>query len=231
MPTVSYGTKIIPFIHRIDNKLRHNYISVDAKEGIVLKSPLISDDMASKLIRKKASWILGKLKIISQVKQEDIVSGSRIPYLGKRYYAKVIEDTSIKTVSIIFTYSKFKIHINPNLLNQQMEIRKALDIFYKEKARKKFPSLLYKWVDVTGLIPNSTRFRKMSKRWGSCTKKNTIILNYELIKLPMTLINYAIVHELAHIKEKRHSKKFWREVEKFIPSYRILHERMEGMKM
>lgn len=231
MPIISYGTKIISFVHRINNKLKHNYISVDAKEGVVLKSPVISEDTASKLIQKKASWILRKLKVISQTKEEDIVTGSRLPYLGKRYYVKIINDTGRKTVSITFNYSKFKIHINPNLLNQQIEIRKALDDFYKEKAKRKLPATLNKWIDITGLIPNSTQFRKMSKRWGSCTKRNMIILNYELIKLPMALIDYAIVHELAHIREKRHSRKFWREVEKFVPNYKMLHERMDGMKV
>ncbi|SFE07263.1 Protein of unknown function DUF45 [Spirosoma endophyticum] len=64
----------------------------------------------------------------------------------------------------------------------------------------------------------------MSKRWGSCTRTNAIILNPDLIKLPYTLIDYVIVHELCHTKVKSHAKEFWAELSHYMPNWRELDE-------
>lgn len=71
----------------------------------------------------------------------------------------------------------------------------------------------------------------MDKRWGSCITNNHIILNIDAIRLPFSLIDYLIVHELTHIKIKNHSKEFWAEVSKHLPNWRLLDERMDGMKL
>ncbi|MFK7979605.1 MAG: M48 family metallopeptidase, partial [Saprospiraceae bacterium] len=69
------------------------------------------------------------------------------------------------------------------------------------------------------------------KRWGSCTPANNIILNVAAIKLPFSLIDYLIVHELAHTKIKNHSKEFWAEVARHIPKWKTLDAKMYEMKL
>jgi len=88
-----------------------------------------------------------------------------------------------------------------------------------------------KWSETTGLIPTAVKFRRLNKRWGSCTRDNEIILNHDAVKLPFTLIDYIVVHELVHIKHKDHSKAFYREVAKYIPDWEALDEKLCGMKL
>ena len=69
------------------------------------------------------------------------------------------------------------------------------------------------------LKPKKVSFRKAKTRWGSCSSVNNISLNIALTALPQTLSDYIIIHELAHIKHKNHSKDFWNLVEKYYPNY------------
>jgi len=69
----------------------------------------------------------------------------------------------------------------------------------------------------------------MDKRWGSCTSANNIILNLEAMKLPFTLIDYLIVHDLCHTKVKNHTKEFWAEISKHISNWKKLDTKMAGM--
>ncbi|MEG1869673.1 MAG: M48 family metallopeptidase, partial [Oscillospiraceae bacterium] len=57
-------------------------------------------------------------------------------------------------------------------------------------------------------------------RWGSCSWKNSLCFPYKIMLLPEELIDYIVVHELAHIREKNHSKNFYAEVEKYMPNYK-----------
>ena len=226
-----YGSKEIPFRHRVNEKLKHAYITVDFHDGVVLKSPQISEEKANKLVLGKAQWIMTKLKLVEQIPQGDIQTGSRILYLGKRYYAKIVEDKSIKGVFAWFNYSKFTISINPSVKDRTKDIDDALDYFFRLKATEKITPRIKKWCDVTGLRPTGIKFRKLNKRWGSCTNKNEIFINFDVVKLPWNLIDYVIVHELCHLEYKKHSKQFWALVQKYLPNYLERDEDMMGFKL
>ncbi|WDP93157.1 MAG: M48 family metallopeptidase [Desulfobacter sp.] len=81
------------------------------------------------------------------------------------------------------------------------------------------------------VYPSAVKFRRLTKRWGSCTRDNEIILNYDAVKLPFTLIDYIVVHELVHIKHKDHSKAFYQELAKYMPDWELLEEKLCGMKL
>ena len=231
MPTVQYGTREIQYSHIIDNSLKHAYITVDFYDGVTLKSPSIDEYRANEAVYKKGKWILEKLKLVERVPQGEIFTGSRLLYLGKRYYVQVIQDAGIKGASVAFNHSAFKIRVNPEAPDRNVSIDRALEKFSREKAVVKITPRIKKWSQTTGLTPAGIKFRKLAKRWGSCTNANEIIINYDAIKLPFTVIDYIIVHELTHIKYKDHSKDFNREVAIFISDWNELDEKLCGMRL
>ena len=231
MLAVKYGTQEIQFHHIVDKALKHAYITVDFYEGVILKSPPISQEKAKEAVYKKGKWILEKLKLVERIPQGEIVSGSRLLYLGRRYYVEIVSDASIQKIQVKFNHSKFKILMNPELADQGAAINEALQLFYREKAVIKIAPRMKKWSKTTGLTPTAVKFRRLSKRWGSCTADNEIIFNHDAVKLPFSLIDYIVVHELCHIKHKDHSKDFYQEVAKYMPDWVVLEERLCGMKL
>jgi len=227
---VEYGTRTIEYSHIVDSTLKNAYITVDFYEGVILKSPPVDENKAKELIHKKGRWIFEKLKLVERLPQGDIVTGSRMLYLGKRYYVKLIQDTAVKDACATFNQSKFKIYVNPNV-SKKLSINTALERFSRDKAVIKIKPRIKKWSKITGLTPSDIKFRKLNKRWGSCTKNNEIIINFDVVKLPFTLIDYIVVHELTHIKHKNHSKDFYKEVAKYIPAWSELDERLGSMKL
>jgi hypothetical protein len=231
VPVVKYGTQEIPYTHVIDNALKHAYITVDFYEGVILKSPPTSQEKAEKAIYKKGKWILDKLKLVERIPQGNIVSGSRLLYLGRRYYVEVVQDTDIRKAKVVFNHSKFTITVNPDLPDREAVIREALEEFAREKAAIKIKPRIKRWSEATGLYPTALKFRKLNKRWGSCSNADEIIINFDAVKLPFTLIDYILVHELVHIRHKDHSKEFYQELGKFVPDWRELDGRLCGMKL
>lgn len=225
-----YGSKTIEYTFLEKEGLKSHYISVEKHSGVTLKGKLVSPEMADRLILKKAKWILNKLKLVGAAKPEDIVTGSRLSYLGRSYYVQVVVDKQISDVKIEFNHSKFKISI-PDRTTSQSDIKKALEQFYRERAIEKITPRVQKWAERTQLSYKGLKFLKMGKRWGSCTGSNTIILNYDAVKLSFSLIDYIIVHELCHTKVKDHSKRFWAELSKHHPKWKELDESIKLLQL
>ncbi|SLM28989.1 Metal-dependent hydrolase family protein [Desulfamplus magnetovallimortis] len=231
MPVAQYGTTEIHYSHIIDTSLKHGYITVGFYEGVILKTPPIEDDKADKLILSKGRWIVEKIKLVERIPQGEIITGSRLLYLGKRYYVKITKDTTVKDAKVQFTHSRFNITINPDVEDRQSAIDKALETFSRDKAKEKILPLVKNWSETMGLIPNSVSLRKLSKRWGSCTNDNDILINFDAVKLPFSLIDYIVIHELTHIKHKDHSKDFYRELAKDAPDWEDMDERLGDIKL
>jgi predicted metal-dependent hydrolase len=221
MPSVQYGKRIIDFSIHEKNGLRSHYISVDRSNGVVLKGSRLPVARAQKLILKKARWIIDKLERVRAVNDNVVTTGSRLPYLGKQYYVEIKFSENVLVSRVEFNYSSFKIYVN-SAVKLQPAIRKAMEKFYKEKAIEKISSRVNKWSAKTGLKFNKLKFVKMSKRWGSCTAENNIVINPEALKLPYSLIDYLIVHELCHTKVKDHSSRFYSLIGKHMNNWKSL---------
>lgn len=230
MPSVQYGAHTIHYTIDERPQLKAHYLSVERHEGVVLKGKGLPASQADHLVLKKARWILDKLALVRAAGEEAIVTGSRIGYLGRHYYAEVIFNEALPTARIDFNHSRFQIQVSP-VGEVQAAIQAALAEFFRQKAREKIPTRLRQWAARTGLEYTDLKFRQMAKRWGSCTATDVIILNTDVVKLPYTLIDYVLVHELCHTKVKDHSKEFWAELARHMSAWKELDARLMQYKL
>jgi len=215
---VNYGTQTIEFKVQRNSKINNTYITVDRDSGVLIKAPeSINNEDIKNLVKAKAFWITSKLEELGKViDYGEITTGSRIFYLGKSYYVSLINENR-KDIEIIFIHSKFKIYAPKT--TTQTELNSAIDNFYKQKAQIKITTLIKKYSDIMQLYPKYIKFKKSKTKWGSCSERNRITFNPDVMKLSSSLIEYIIVHELAHIAYKNHSKDFWKLVKKYMSDY------------
>ena len=88
------------------------------------------------------------------------------------------------------------------------------------KAKEELPAIVKKYADLMGVTYNRITIRHQKTRWGSCTKTGNLSFNCLIMKMPETVRDYVIVHELAHRKELNHSTKFWTIVAEYCPWYK-----------
>jgi hypothetical protein len=99
------------------------------------------------------------------------------------------------------------------------ELARSIIDFYKRAGRDIVGSRVEKFSARMRLKPNGVRFRSQKTRWGSCSAKGCISLNWRLIVAPLVVIDYVVVHELAHLKHYNHSDDFWELVSSQIPEH------------
>lgn len=226
MPSVVYGTKIIEFEVLRKAKLKNTYIQVTS-DGVRVKTNMSTSMREIKnFVSKKSAWIVKHSeKQVSKSVEQKLVTGSRIYYLGKSYYVKLQENAELKYARVVFSHSQFVIEARKDV--SQEELWWVIDLFYKQKAIEKITPLLDKWSKEMNLESAHVGFRKAKTRWGSCSSRNRISFNYYLMKLPLSLVEYVVVHELVHIKHHNHSKEFWKVVYDYVPNYKEREEKIK----
>ncbi len=141
--------------------------------------------------------------------------------MGKPIKIELIQDTK--------EYIKFNNNqITISTKTWSTEVKKSYKaLLYKNLAPSLLNSRVTYWQDKMQLSASKVSYRKTKRQWGSCSYKNAISLNTFLLMLPINLADYIIVHELAHITHKNHSKDFWNLVSKYIPNYKSLKKELK----
>lgn len=102
--------------------------------------------------------------------------------------------------------------------------------YYRKQLVQQVPALLDKWQQIIGVQASSFRIRKMKTRWGSCNiRTKRISLNLSLAKKSVRCLEFIIVHELVHLLERNHNKRFYALMDCFMPEWRSCETELEGV--
>ncbi len=100
------------------------------------------------------------------------------------------------------------------------DIRDAIEQDLRRLARSELPPRLRELADLHKLQPGEITIRNQRSRWGSCSPDGNIALNFRLLQMPPTICDYVMIHELMHLRQQNHSRRFWRLVAAAYPEYR-----------
>ena len=190
-------------------------ITVERDRSIIVRAPIgVSEEMVRRAVEAKKLWLFEKInhtqKYPTRPIRKEFVTGETIMYLG-RYYRLEITDDDEPGVRF-----RNRFYISRQYQNQASDLFRA---WYMERARAKLPPRIRSFAESLGVTHHQILISDLKYRWGSCTPKGTLNFNWRIIKAPMFVIDYLIVHELAHLLESNHTPQFWNIVAVQVPRY------------
>lgn len=219
--------KTISITLRRSRKSRNLRLSVSHGK-VKLTMPLrASEDRAMQFAAENSAWLAKKLA--EEAAKPDysfnFLDGSTAKYLGEdcqiavsaglRDYATLVEGES---------GNKFNLKLKRY---EEQRARKALTGFYKREARKLFEERVALHAAALQVEAGDIAIRGQTTKWGSCSKRGNLNFNWKLAMAPLYVIDYLVIHELAHLKHFNHSKAFWQTVEQFCPGHNTCEEWLE----
>lgn len=199
-------------------------ILVKVENGdVIVKAPYgVTDEFIEWFVEEKSDWINKKLD--EHKKKVDallpILQGRCVVYHG--ISLPVCISTSVNRACI----NGNAVYI-PVKYSAPDAMHKAVGNMLKKLALKELADRLYLYAAQTGLRYNSFALTNARTQWGNCDGKCNIRLNWRLIMLDEGLIDYVIVHELAHTVHHNHSKAFWQKVSAMLPTYAAAKRRLK----
>lgn len=195
-------------------------LTVERDRSIVVRAPVnTSDEAIRQAIEAKKLWLYEKVnhsqKYPPKPMRKEFVTGETLMYLGRHYRLEITDDAE---PGVRFQ-NRFYIS-----RRQQPVAGPVLREWYMARAREKLTPRIGHFASAMGVEYERIMISDLKVRWASCTPKNNLNFNWRIIKAPVYVIDYLIVHELAHLIEPNHSKSFWNIVAVQIPRYAAAKE-------
>jgi predicted metal-dependent hydrolase len=214
---IEIGEKSIDYMVRISPKARHARLEVSYETGltVILPQGYPNNQVISLLINKR-NWVLKKLAECKRVRLNNIANESRaITYLGcdlkifRREGTGSVEKAVLEPEGLV-------LHLKPDSPSIQI-----IEQWLRLQAKELFTTKAQRLSVTLGVKYYKLAVRSAKTRWGSCSPSGNLSFNWKLIMAPEEVINYVVVHELCHLIELNHSKKFWHLVEQRCPQWRL----------
>lgn len=203
--------------HIVKPSLKNSSITIKSPKKIILKTPHVSKNYVENLLNVKYAWITKQLKKLELHKLQEINLEDEVRLFGEVY--------SVDAPHAFLLREKLqRVHSS-----KKERILKCYDDFYKEYAQDYLPSLVAKYAEMMKLEYKELKFRKMSRRWGSCSTTKVITFNTKLLQVREELITYVVVHELAHLVHMNHSKEFHQLVQRYLPNAKKLRSELKNI--
>jgi hypothetical protein len=183
-------------------------ITVERNRSVVVRAPAgTSDTEIRRVVNAKRQWILAKVQHPQKYQSrrhppgKEVVSGESAPYLGRDYRIEIAETASgdVEFSALFFLVPRA----------HQAKRREVLRDWYITQAKETILPRAALRARELGVTFTAARIVDNRYRWGSCTVNKNINFNWRLIKAPTFVIDYVIVHELAHLIEANHTSRFW----------------------
>ncbi len=237
-------------LHRVVGR-KHVHLVVDEDARLQVRAPWrFSRESAAEVVIENLLWVQDALEraMRTRVERAPLVSGTHLPLLDEelrlelrvaaqmdlltpvdrgRVTAKVRDALGTRDGWIARRGGVLQV---VSLSLTQTVQRPLVEAWYRREAKRRLPARLAPYARTLGVEPKRISIRAQRTRWGSCSSRGTICLNWRLLLLPAELCDYILVHELCHLRHLDHSARFWVLVGSVIPDYQERERRLESIR-
>jgi len=191
-------------------------IIVEDDGRVVVRAPLrLKQEAIDEFVRAKEAWILARQaqarERTSRFVPKSYTSGEEFLFLGSSYRLEIAD------------HQRPPLVLNGGFRLSRAALPRAEAVFerwYRRQALRVMSERVEAYAASHGFIFNRIKITSARKRWGSCGHKGNLSFAWRLVMAPQPVIDYVVVHELAHLKHRNHSKRFWSKVASILPDFR-----------
>lgn len=236
MPAYTIGKTKIPYELRRGENLERRYIEVTPEQVIVTVQSEDQDNDIAGFLKRKERWLFDHTQRLKDINRDTqkvhrFVSGVKIPYRGRKVKLTVARSSDDQ----IHIHYKNGFFISlPDYVTADMQdeiVESELRLWMKSQVRKDIHRYVKHYKALTGLSPKSVAVKDQKYMWGSCGKSGAINFNWHLVYAPKAVLEYAVWHEMCHLKHRTHDKTFWSYLRSFMPDYQERKEWLERFNL
>jgi len=226
--TIRLGDREIPYLLKRSQQRRSIVLTVDER-GLIVSAPWRSTERRiTGIIRDAEDWVLSKLAVWSAYpsRNQSWADGETIKYLGRDLRLHVREDS---TAALATLGEANGLQVTLTEPRNAVAVRAEVLKWYRRHATSNFTERIGVYARLYGLAAPRLFLSGAQTRWGSCNVKREVRLNWRLIQAPQPTIDYVVAHELAHLVEMNHSRRFWNLVAAVCPHHRQARAELDHM--
>ena len=208
--------------------IKNMHLQVKPPDGhVVISAPLSMSDKAIEMYaRTNLSWVKKQMeKFQEQLRsaKRQYVSGETMYIWGKQYFLTFISDAQKNVFEIVGNKVFLRMRENSSVKQRESYVREQ----YRTMLKSEIEHLLPKWEQITGLYCESWQTKYMVTRWGTCnTDKKRLWFNLQLIHKPVECLEYVILHELIHLRERTHNEVFTAYMDLYMQNWREIRKQL-----
>jgi len=217
---IRFGDRVVPYVVKRSSVARQVRFEIKAGTGLAVILPRRCDlDAVDDMLRARSRWILDKMDRFVGPNRPSGDGGVRfgdfVPYLGQEVRLASSQDVA-PVESIELQGQTLTVHWG----QERLELGPLLEHWYRAQAASILEHKADGFARVIGVRYTKFSIRGQRTRWASCSRKGTLSFNWRLIMAPEPVVDYVVIHEVAHLKEMNHTKRFWGLVAERCPSWR-----------
>ena len=218
---VRFGRTLIPYSIHWSPRRTTVSVMVAPGKGVLLAAPAGTPvERLDRLVRQKGRWIVERLQRSgAQPSPREFVSGESFWYLGRQYRLRVRPVGAPDRVRLEGRYFHVPVSHGPKGDDRAGAVREALVDWYRTHADPKLRERVSLWCRKLGVEEPKVIITSQQRRWASCSAAGIIRVNWRIVQAPLSLLDYVIGHELAHLRHHGHSRAFWRTLGAAMPDY------------
>jgi predicted metal-dependent hydrolase len=226
---IKLQNRIVDYTLKQSTRIRGIRLEIRGESGLTVVVPKrYSIQQVHEILEKKAIWIFrhlpGRTPVQIPLFRKPVDHGEKVPFLGKKLEVVISSDgekpgtAHLKGNRLLISYT------------EGLDRAKILENWYRQQAAQVFKEKADTFQRTMGLKYHRITIRGQRKRWASASPLGNLSINWKLLLAPEVIVDYVIMHELAHFKHMDHSRKFWDFLGRFCPNWReyrrwlVLHE-------
>ena len=212
--------RAISYRVRVSARARNIRLVIRPETGLEIVLPRgASAARAEQALHEKAAWIVRTLdRVVAETASEPapLTTGSILPFAGRHLCLALQSGAPV---------GRFRATLDADTLRlttadtSQETVRAALVAWYRKQARVVIVERLALWNMHYRFAFGRVSIKEQKSRWGSCSRQGNLNFNWRLLLAPLPVLDYVVIHELAHLKELNHSPRFWAIVAQTCPEY------------